>query len=112
MAFKKPYKTYLIESKAIIETDERGKRFPRGEVKYGRFVRWQKYDSPKANFKDAVRQATKSAMQKDVGYTIYRRVVLNELLTDDIKPLYKVKKRAGQPIYTEYTSLGKRWLKL
>ena len=112
MAFKKPYKTYLIESKAIIETDERGKRFPRGQVKWGRFVRWQNYNSPQSNFKDAVRQVTRDLHKNHTGYVIYRRVVLNGLLTNDLKPLYKAKWGHDNQPFIQYTALGKRWLKM
>ncbi len=112
MAFKKPYKTYLIEFRAILETDERGKRFSHGAIKYGRFVRWQKFDNPKTNFRDAVRQITRDLTQNHRGYIIYRRVVLNGLLTNDLKPLYKAKWGHDNQPFMQYTALGKRWLKM
>lgn len=111
MAFKEPYKTYLIESQAIIETDERGKRFPRGTVNYGHFVRWHKYDSPKSNFKDAVRQVTRALLHDHTGFIVYRRVVLGGLLTNDLKALYKAKWGHDNQPFTQYTALGKRWLR-
>ena len=112
MAFKQPYKTYLIESQAILERDEDGRRFPHGAVKKGRFIRWNRYDNPRTNFRDAVRRVTRDMAQSHVGHIIYRRVVLGGLLSNDLKVLYKAKWGHDNQPFVQYTPLGKRWLNI
>jgi len=102
-------RTYLVQTRSIIERDSDGKRLH--EVRWGRFKTWNSKPTPIENFKDAIKNIKKAMRHKHKGYIIYRRVMLGGRPTHNIEPLYQAKWGHDGLPFVAYKPLGLSWIK-
>lgn len=102
-------RTFHIHSQLVYDRDSQGKRYPHGQVRWGKVVTWNGADNA-TNFREAVLNAVGHMNNNKLGTVISVRQYNNGIPTRNVTKLFVAKwGHDNRPFTKFYYSIGDWW---